>query len=177
MSTHTSELQITPDTKVGALLDFYPQLEQTLIDMAPAFKKLKNPILRKTIGKVATLRQVAQIGEISLAEVINTLRQVVGQENHPEIEDEENAATSAPNWFNRSNVTKTLDARPILEAGEHPLDAVFRELKTLGPGQIFELITPFIPAPMIERANKQGYVTWVKKESDDLFYTYFMSLK
>ena len=174
MNTHTSELQITPDTKVGALLDFYPQLEQTLIEMAPTFKKLKNPILRKTIGKVATLRQVAQIGEISLSDVINTLRKVVGQENHPEIEAEENAATSAPNWFNPNNITKTLDARPILDAGEHPLDAVFRELKTMEAKQIFELITPFIPVPMIERANKQGYATWVKKERDDLFYTYFI---
>lgn len=177
MDTHTKELQITPETKVGTLLDFYPQLEQTLIDMAPAFKKLKNPILRKTIGKVATLRQVAQIGEISLAEVINTLRQVVGQEDHPEIEDAETNATSAPGWFNPDNVTKTLDARPILDAGEHPLNEVFRELKTMEAKQIFELITPFIPAPMIERANKQGYATWVKKERDDLFYTYFMSLK
>ena len=34
-------LQITPETKLGELLERYPQLEQTLLDHSPAFAKLK----------------------------------------------------------------------------------------------------------------------------------------
>ena len=52
-------LQIQSSTKVGQLLDAYPELEEVLIKMAPPFKKLKNPILRKSIAKVATLQQAA----------------------------------------------------------------------------------------------------------------------
>ena len=48
------DLLITPKTKVGELLDAYPELEPVLMGLAPAFNKLKNPVLRKTIGKVAT---------------------------------------------------------------------------------------------------------------------------
>ena len=32
-----TDLHITPDTKVGALLDNYPQLEDVLLAMSPAF--------------------------------------------------------------------------------------------------------------------------------------------
>lgn len=49
-------IEITPSTTVYAILDSYPELEEVLIGMAPAFKKLKNPILRNTVAKVATLK-------------------------------------------------------------------------------------------------------------------------
>ena len=40
-------LIISPQTKVGELLDAYPELEKVLFELSPAFSKLKNPILRK----------------------------------------------------------------------------------------------------------------------------------
>ena len=57
-------LIITPKTKVLELIETYPELEDILIEIAPAFKKLKNPILRKTVAKIATLQQAAAIGNI-----------------------------------------------------------------------------------------------------------------
>ena len=36
-----ADLIITPDTKVGAVLKSYPQLEDLLISMSPSYKKLK----------------------------------------------------------------------------------------------------------------------------------------
>ena len=62
---------ITPETRVNDLLSNYPELESTLMRIAPVFKKLKNPILRKTIAKVTTLRHAAKIGNVSLADMIN----------------------------------------------------------------------------------------------------------
>ena len=55
-------LQIQPSTKVAQLLDAYPELEEVLIRMAPPFRKLKNPILRRSVAKVATLKQAAIVG-------------------------------------------------------------------------------------------------------------------
>jgi hypothetical protein len=49
-----SNLIITPQTKVGELLDAYPELESILFELSPAFAKLKNPILRKTVARIAT---------------------------------------------------------------------------------------------------------------------------
>ena len=52
----SNDFPIEPVTKIAALLDHYPELEDVLIGMAPPFKKLKNPILRKSVAKVASLQ-------------------------------------------------------------------------------------------------------------------------
>ena len=57
-----SKFTISPKTKVGELLDAYPELEQLLMAMSPAFEKLKNPVLRRTVAKVATLQQISVAG-------------------------------------------------------------------------------------------------------------------
>jgi hypothetical protein len=57
-------LEITPTTRVGDMLDTYPELEETLIGIAPPFKKLKNPFLRKSVAKVATLKHISAVGNI-----------------------------------------------------------------------------------------------------------------
>ena len=56
------KLIISPKTKVLQLLEAYPALEDLLIDYVPAFRKLKNPVLRNTVAKIATLQQAAAIG-------------------------------------------------------------------------------------------------------------------
>ena len=49
------EVEITSQTKVAELLEHFPELEETLIAMAPPFKKLRNPVLRRSVAKVASL--------------------------------------------------------------------------------------------------------------------------
>ena len=48
-------LLIGPETTVGAMIEAYPELESVLVEMAPAFAKLRNPVVRRTVAKVATL--------------------------------------------------------------------------------------------------------------------------
>ena len=63
-------LPIGPETTVGAMIEAYPELESVLVEMAPAFAKLRNPVVRRTVAKVATLEQAAKIGGISLQAMI-----------------------------------------------------------------------------------------------------------
>ncbi len=58
-------LMITPETKVGALLDAYPGIENQLAEWVPAFQKLQNPVLRRTVAKVVSLEQAASVGGIA----------------------------------------------------------------------------------------------------------------
>ena len=62
------------------LIETWPQLEDVLIDYVPAFSKLKNPVLRKTVAKIATLQQAATIGNVKVEDLINRLRKEVGQD-------------------------------------------------------------------------------------------------
>ncbi len=168
------EFQIGPETKIGALLEKFPQLEKTLLELAPQFKQLRNPVLRKTVGRVASLSQAAAIGKVSLTEMINTLRTEAGvQEEFAAKMDADVTAAEAPAWFKASQIAKTLDARPLLEAGEHPVQRVLQEAKTLNPGEIYELITPFLPAPLIEAAQKQGLQAWAHETDPGVFKSYF----
>jgi hypothetical protein len=76
--------QITPDTIVADLLNTYPVLEDKLIEIALVFKILKNPVLRRTIAKVTSLKQAAVVGNVQLAVLINELRKATGEEVMPE---------------------------------------------------------------------------------------------
>jgi Domain of unknown function (DUF1858) len=73
-----SKVIISPKTKVGELPDSYPELESVLVEMSPAFEKLKNPVLRKTIVRVATLQQVAVVGGLNVDAIVNRLRRAKG---------------------------------------------------------------------------------------------------
>lgn len=173
-----NKIQITPETKISQLLDSYPELEETLIEITPAFKKLKNPVLRKTIAKITTLRQAAKIGNVSLAELINRLRGELGMALSEHISEDNNSESHArPAWFNESKITNTVDARPMLEAGQEPVKFVFKDLNQLESGQIFELITPFEPAPLIQMAKEKGFQVWIQKVTNDVVKTYFLSDK
>ena len=53
-------------------------------------------------------------------------------------------------------VVKRLDARPLKAAGVHPVEQVLRELAALAPGEAYELVTPHVPGPVLERAAGLG---------------------
>ena len=166
-------LLITPKTRVGELLDVYPQLEAVLLDLAPAFRKLKNPVLRKTVGKVATLQQAAALGNTPVSEIINTLRAEVGQElfNESQIQGEINF--KEPEWFREDKVTERFDATPLINTGQNPMQEIFMHLEMTGKGEIFMLLTPFVPAPIIELIHKKGYDHYCHQGEHEVHYTYF----
>jgi len=78
-----------------------------------------------------------------------------------------------PNWLKKENVRITLDARPILASGEHPLARVMNEITGLNQGEIYEIITPFSPAPMIERIGMMGYSAFTEEAVPGEYHTYF----
>jgi len=53
-------LDITPSITVHELLNAYPELEDVLIGIAPTFKKLKNPVLRRSSAKLLPLNTSPQ---------------------------------------------------------------------------------------------------------------------
>jgi uncharacterized protein len=66
-------MQITHETKVHDLLEEYPYLLDFLADLKPEFGKLRNPVLRNTVARVASLATVAEMGEMSVDELIDAV--------------------------------------------------------------------------------------------------------
>jgi hypothetical protein len=65
------------------------------------------------------------------------------------------------------------DLRPAIEAGEHPLPLVMTAVRDLQPGQALLLVTPFVPAPMIDRITDGGFLAWTGKVGPEEFPTIF----
>lgn len=172
----SEKLLISPKTKIGELLDAYPALESVLMEVAPAFNKLKNPILRKTVAKVTTVAQAARIGELPVTEFVQRLRREVGQ---PDFRDSDQDGTSErhrtdpPGWFDESAVVETFDARPEIDAGKQPMGQVLRDLDKLEDGQIYAVIAPFEPAPLIDKATARGFVSYTVSVGASEKRTYF----
>lgn len=70
-------MNITTETKIHDLLSNYPFLEDFLVQRNPRYKNLKNPLLRNTIGRIATLGKVAGIGGEDVHELIDALEKEI----------------------------------------------------------------------------------------------------
>ena len=155
-------MDINLHIKVSDLLDAYPHLEDTLLELSPAFSKLRNPILRRTVAKVTTLQQAAKVAGISPILLLETLRQAAGLpiDNSNESIDIENEQKDKPEWFDETNITIRFDARPIIESGENPMQEIIRLSKELQNNQIMELTAPFKPVPIMDLLKSKGFEVW-----------------
>ncbi|MCD4834520.1 MAG: DUF1858 domain-containing protein, partial [Bacteroidales bacterium] len=165
-------LIITPKTKISQVINTYPQLEDVLIEYVPTFEKLKNPILRKTIAKITTLQQAAAVGNVRVEDIINRLRQEIGQDLYSDSVDI-GYNVKKPQWFSEELIVTEFNAKDMLERGEHPVNQVIADLNNMDNGKLYKLITPFLPAPLIDKALSLKVQHWVEKISDDDFNIYF----
>jgi len=166
---------ITPQTKVGELLDAFPGLDDTLAEWVPAFRKLKNPVLRRTVAKVATLEQAARIGGVSVRDLVLKVREATGQPAGP-VEAAETSApgdSPAPTWLDPSRVRYSLDADKMLETGQHPVGPIRQYLATLEEGELIELTSSFRPEPLIELMTNSGVAVYCRQDGPGRYTTWF----
>jgi hypothetical protein len=170
-----ASLIITPKTKIYDLLEAYPDLEDILISSAPEFKKLKNPVLRKTIARITSIGQAAAVGGLDVQDLVNRLREKAGQGSIDQLDDSGvKYVTACPAWFKREAVVKTIDTNEMLNRGEHPVHVVLAAIKELGENEILEIIASFIPAPLLDKTLSLDYKHWLDRKSDREFRIYFM---
>ena len=60
---------ITPQTTIHSLLSEHPFLKDFLTAYNPEFKKLANPVLRRTMGRMATLERAADMAGVPLEQM------------------------------------------------------------------------------------------------------------
>ena len=165
---------ITPESRLGELLERWPALEDVLLELSPHFRALKNPVLRRTIAKVATLRQVSSVSGVPIGKLLEKLRAGAGL---PSVawpgDDQGEAHAERPAWAHHELATRTRDARAAIEAGEHPMPAVIADLVSLPKAGVYELVTPFVPAPLVDLAREKGFVAHSVVEGDALVRTFF----
>lgn len=161
---------ITPDTKVGALLDAYPGIEEKLIALVPAFAKLRNPILRKTVAKVATLEQAAKVGGIPLRDLMRHLSEATGEGSRGAAEERH---TGDASWVDSVRVVEEIDADAMLETGVHPIGRVRAAVASLAEGEAICLKSSFRPEPLLETMRRGGVRVHCEELSPGRHCSYF----
>ncbi|OQX60002.1 MAG: hypothetical protein B5M52_01560 [Helicobacteraceae bacterium 4484_230] len=169
-------MEITPKTNINALLQAYPELEAYLMQLNKKYKKLKNPVLRRTVGRIATLTQVAKIGGFEVLDLVNRLRSEVAQPPLGEtaVETEAKEVEKRPEWA-KAVPAVTLDGTALLDAEKNPLTEVSKAMKTLEPAEVLCLTTDFSPAPLIDTFREQGYAVWSEEYNENDYRTYILS--
>jgi len=170
--------EITLETKIHDLLNDYEGMKEILIGINPKFKKLNNPVLRRTIGRVAGVRQAAIVGGMDPMDLLNQLRIAVGQE--PTCEEcpiKSDACLMPvpeprPDWLGTGEPAIQINANALLDADKNPLAVVRKALKELDAGAYLLLVADFRPEPLIEEFIKDGYQIHVEETPAGLFHTY-----
>ena len=149
---------VGPETRLGALLDANPELETTLAGLSPEFKRLSNPVLRRTVARVATVAQVARIANLPVASLVAALRKALGQPPDPHQASAEELATfaTAPDWA-ADTPARTLDAEDVLTRGGSPVGELLQCLAGCKAGEVIAIRAPFYPAPLVDMARRNGH--------------------
>ena len=168
---------ITPLTRIADLLDAYPELEETLIGLAPVFRKLRNPVLRRTVAKVATVEKAASIADIPVRELVVELRQAAGLNVHADSGDiaAESAAIDdapPPDWVDPARVRETIDADTLLDAGTVPLPHIIEQARALQGHELLLVTSAFRPAPLIAVLEDAGFRCHIHAVDAGRFETY-----
>lgn len=66
-----------------------------------------------------------------------------------------------------------LDIRQILARGEEPLPAIMAMVAKLGPADEMVIVSPFVPAPLIDRMQSAGYEVHPELQGDGSWSTRF----
>lgn len=162
-------MDITLQTKVASLLENYPGLEATLLQLSPAFAKLQNPVLRRTVAKVASLQQAAQIAGIPPGELVQALRKAAGlspaTSNVEPGAIQEDVGIPRPEWVDETAIVSTINAEAIVAAGGSPMQDILQEAGKLKDKEILRVVISFRPVPIIELLQTKGFRHWYDGKS------------
>ncbi len=167
-------MAVTADMKVSDVLKQYPQLLDVLIKQSPEFQRLRNPVLRKVMTRLVTLRQAAAMAGLDPAELVATLNRALGIEApQPPSVPIESRTGERPEWARDELVAVDLDVREMQRRHEEPFSRIMQAVGAVPAGRIFRLRNTFEPLPLYEVLGKRGFKAWAMQLAEDDWITYF----
>ena len=122
----------------------------------------------------STIKHIASVGGVPLDELIEKLREAVGQSGTMESYSDQNYFGKQPDWFAPEKIALSIDEEKLEDENRMTLTIILKNAKNVEKGEIIELVTSFLPAPGIDILKSKSYSVWSKKEGDDLIKSYFL---
>jgi hypothetical protein len=167
-------MRFTGETVVADAIAADPTVIDRLAALHPAFEKLRNPILRKVMARLVTLREAAKIAGVDVEAIVAAANGAAARAAPaPAVAAE--AQDPAPLWVENADLHErvALDVRPILAEGGEPLGAIMRLAATVPPGGLLILDAPFDPAPLRRVLGNKGFEAYRRALAPDHWRVWF----
>ncbi len=149
-------MDLTPKTKVNELIKNYDFMLDYLAEYSPEFEKLKNPVMRKTFGRFATLEMAASLAKVPLEKLLADIGEAIREHTGVEVSISEGGGPALDQ--ERIEVLKSIIRDLHDDAPMEELKKRFSELlQDVSPTEIAEmeqqLISEGLPQDQIKRLS------------------------
>jgi len=147
-------MKISPSLKIFKLINEYPFLLDFMVNYNPKYQLLKNKSLRITMGRMATLKMVASVGNIDIDKLINDINDEILDKTGErlEITKEENDPDKEYKINELKKIIEGLHSGTSLEIAKKQFDELTLDVD---PSEIAlmeeELIRNGMPAEAIQK--------------------------
>ncbi len=192
---------IVAETKLSEVLRQHPELKDVLIRLNPKFKLLENPVVFRTLGRIARMKDVARVGNMSLCELLYPLNEALGQldamaaacpdclqeQDAPPVDEaevavKEDLAASEDGWVLDTpdeplpdwwEERSTYAVYDLTGLEEDPFHFIMEKASPLEVGQGFGIIQGFRPEPLLNVLSTLGFEFLVERRGDELHRVWF----
>ena len=168
-------MTINAHTRIGTILKHNPGALDAIVSINPRFEKLRNPVLRKLMAGRASIAMAAKIAGCTVQDFFTKLEPLGFQVDAIKDSNSAREVKELPVFLKNIEPAKiiNLDVRPVLEAGEDPLQLILEKFRSLVPGQVLVITNSFEPVPLMKLLKKQGFESFADHIHDNLVLTYF----
>ncbi len=164
---------INSQTKIADIIKANPNAIDTIAEINKHFRKLKNPILRRTLARRVTIQDAARIGGVAVDVFFEKLKKIgfeIGVENSDYSTKQEQKQM---NILTGSEEIVELDVRDNIASGNDPFQIIMAAIKQLPANGVLKIINTFEPIPLIGVLSKKGYESMVERPEEGVVITYF----
>ncbi len=174
---------ITKKMKIHSIITKYPDVKAVLLQISPKFSKLNNPLMLKTMGKIASVEDAAKIAGVPVNEVLMILNKAIGFDFNTEIKEDEKTGnkdnqefkmpTEQMEWHLIKEEFIKVDVREV----EDPFPIIMKLATETLINQGFCIIQKFEPVPLYNVLGNKGYQHLTEKISENEYHAYFYRLE
>lgn len=168
--------------RISTVLARDERMLDVLIAASPALGKLKNPLLRKTMSKLATVEQAARVAGLDAHDLLARLNSVLSGEAPPApIRSLSAPASDDREYDGASDILRTpqerivdLDVREELRSGREPFRLIMSVAGSVRVGEVLRLRAIFEPAPLYAVLARQGFSHFTEQLGKDDWRVWFL---
>ncbi len=167
---------IRASDRVAAVLARDERLLEVFVAASPAFDKLRNTAMRKTMAKLVTVAQAARIAGVDAGALVDRLNAALaGGEPARELVARAPVLPPIPEALRATPPDRIVDVdvREDLRAGREPFRRILDAARALPRGHVLRVRAIFEPAPLYAVLAKQGLGHATEQHADDDWCVWF----